>query len=203
MRENGVNTVSFTYKTQNHFPIQEKDRVTYLWKENFIVFSFGAADRRPGLAQVLSSTSVDTRFRWRKVNLTKPSIRTTPCLDAHLPYRSGPLKRLLLQLGGRSGNMKFSLFPNSNQKVQQRMPMSTRGRGPPAETRVEAILVEMSGRVLQESWLLLASRVSFHPQMDTICLKTELQPSEKLNSVLRDRLPGLPYNPVMSGTCPS
>lgn len=117
MRENGVNTVSFTYKTQNYFPIQEKDRVTDLWKENFIVFSFGAADRRPGLAQVLSSTSVDTRFRWRKVNLTKPSIRTTPCLDAHLPYRSGPLKRLLLQLGGRSGNMKFSLFPNSNQKV--------------------------------------------------------------------------------------
>ena len=71
MRENGVNTVSFTYKTQNHFPIQEKDRVTYLWKKNFIIFSFSATDRRPGLVQVLSSTSGDTRFRWREVYLTK------------------------------------------------------------------------------------------------------------------------------------
>lgn len=163
IRENGVNTVSFTQKTQNHFPIQEKNRVTYLWKGNFIVFSFGAADRRPGLAQVLSSTSVDTRFRWREVYLTKPSIRTTLRLDAHPLYRSGLLKSLLLQPGGQSGNTKFSEFPNGNQKVGQRMPMSTRGSGPPAETRFEAILVEMSGLVLQESWLLLANRVSFHP----------------------------------------
>ena len=110
MRENGVNTVSLTHKAQNHFPIQEIDRVTYLWKGNFITFSFGAADRRPGLAQVLSSTSVDTRFRWIEVYLTKPSIGTTPCLDAHPPYRSGLLKSLLLQTGGRSGNTKFLYF---------------------------------------------------------------------------------------------
>lgn len=74
-------------------------------------------------------------------------------------------------------------------------PMSTRGSDPPAETRLGAILVEVSRLVLLESRLLLASTVSFHPQMDTICLKTDLKPFERLNSVLRDRLPGTTLKP--------
>lgn len=105
------------------------------------VFSFGAAGGGPGLAQVVSSRSMGARPRRRKAYLAKPSVWTALCLHdtCHVEEVCWRPSFLSQDAWVEALSSLYSQMVTTTRTTKgwQRSPMSTRGCGPPAESRVE------------------------------------------------------------------